>query len=66
MLTSEDVAEFKQLWQSEFSEMLSDGEAAMQANRLLKFYDLVLRKDVPAEQQSDVASSGAPVGPTVI
>jgi hypothetical protein len=46
-LSPEDVGEFKKLWQEEFNETLSDGAAEMEANRLLNFYDVVLRKDSP-------------------
>jgi len=40
-LTDEDIREFSELWQQEFHETLSPGEARQYASSLLELYSLI-------------------------
>jgi hypothetical protein len=48
-LEDEDIREFRALWEAEFGETLSDGEARHRASQLLALYECLVRPPRRAE-----------------
>jgi hypothetical protein len=47
-LTKKQIEEFQDLWEKEFGERLTQGEAEAEAKRLLEFF-LILTRPLPPE-----------------
>ena len=53
-LTDEDIREFTTLWEQEFHERLSPGEARHAATALLELYDLIAQPVSSSAEASDL------------
>ena len=54
MLTDDDVKEFKHIYEEEFSEPISDGDARIMASQLIRLYD-ALSEPLPGELPDELA-----------
>jgi hypothetical protein len=54
MLSDDDVNEFKQLYEEEFKEAISEGDAQIMASQLIQLYD-ALAEPLPGEFPDELA-----------
>ena len=56
LLEDSDVQEFKTIYEQEFGEMISDGQARIMASQVLRLYE-ALARPLPSEKKRLLASS---------